>query len=436
VNLSVAMSHDKSVHGHHGKKGVPDADSKSYVSAAAASARAPPKKGGAVGNYVWGKPGVDDLKFSSRALDKDDPNYDSDDEAKLVSSGALQNPHEEFKVSVQTIVKEFFSSEDEMDALKSAQEIGQFDWNYEFVKQAISMSLELSNRERALCSQLISCMCGTVVDLDQIEYAFAILLDRCDDLALDTPEASDLLGTMLARCIVDDCMAPSFLDRCPIPTSQAQNAVAKAKSLLADADNHGHKRLETIWGASAVHHVKTLKKSFTSILKEFIVSLDYKEVEQALRELKVADFYFHFVKIAVVTAIENVEKLQQISKLLSFLQKEGLISDQSMKIGLQSAADSLPDIVVDVSPQAREFYFNFLKAGEADGYVSPAFISKVDASTKLAAEKNRDILNKQRDQLLQQTRGKKSPQTVKRSPQTAKKSPQTAKKSPQTAKKN
>ena len=40
---------------------------------------------------------------------------------------------------------------------------------------------------------------------------FDILLQQLNDLSLDTPNASEVLGNFIARAVADDCLPPSYV---------------------------------------------------------------------------------------------------------------------------------------------------------------------------------------------------------------------------------
>ena len=40
---------------------------------------------------------------------------------------------------------------------------------------------------------------------------FDLLLSQLDDLSLDTPDAPEILGNFMARCVADDCLPPAYV---------------------------------------------------------------------------------------------------------------------------------------------------------------------------------------------------------------------------------
>ena len=60
---------------------------------------------------------------------------------------------------------------------------------------------------------------------------FDILLQQLDDLSLDTPNASEILGNFIARAIADDCLPPAYVQK-PSAFDQIQCNVRKTSSIL------------------------------------------------------------------------------------------------------------------------------------------------------------------------------------------------------------
>eukprot|EP01108_Squamamoeba_japonica_P005047 TRINITY_DN3948_c0_g1_i1.p2 TRINITY_DN3948_c0_g1~~TRINITY_DN3948_c0_g1_i1.p2 ORF type:complete len:125 (-),score=57.33 TRINITY_DN3948_c0_g1_i1:447-821(-) len=120
-----------------------------------------------------------------------------------------------------------------------------------------------------------------------IRTGFALLLDRVEDTLLDVPDAASLLGTFLARAVVDDILPPAFLKKAPYNSKAAQAALTRASALLADDTCE---RLEAIWGRAATQSVGKIKESFDDLLQEFVASGDNDEASRCLRELGVPHF--------------------------------------------------------------------------------------------------------------------------------------------------
>ena len=76
---------------------------------------------------------------------------------------------------------------------------------------AIEISMDHKPSHREMISHLISDLYLKVLSQRDIGKAFDILMRQLPDLILDTPDAPDVLGNFMARCIADDCIPPKFL---------------------------------------------------------------------------------------------------------------------------------------------------------------------------------------------------------------------------------
>ena len=64
--------------------------------------------------------------------------------------------------------------------------------------------------------QLHTCNMASVITFMLIVFppthsGFDLLLSQLDDLSLDTPDAPEILGNFMARCVADDCLPPAYI---------------------------------------------------------------------------------------------------------------------------------------------------------------------------------------------------------------------------------
>ena len=64
----------------------------------------------------------------------------------------------DFKKEIATIIEEFFSSEDFTEIGRSLNELDSASFHYEFVKRAITMSMDRKEKERELVSKMFSAL--------------------------------------------------------------------------------------------------------------------------------------------------------------------------------------------------------------------------------------------------------------------------------------
>jgi hypothetical protein len=119
------------------------------------------------------------------------------------------DPQETYKQTCADIINEYFESEDVGEVANSLVELNHSVWkfvdaiyyitfflissnalllckthSYEFVKQAVVLSFDKSNRERELVSYLFSSLYGSVLTSSNLLNGFRILLHRIEDFTL------------------------------------------------------------------------------------------------------------------------------------------------------------------------------------------------------------------------------------------------------------
>jgi len=272
------------------------------------------------------------------------------------------------------------------EVARSIQEQNEPDWVLELVKLAVVKSLEKHDRERDLVSCLLSSLYATVVPANLMAAGFNLILDRMEDLELDTPGAGEIVGTYLARAVVDDILPPSFLTKSEPVTNTGAKAVARAQRLL-DGKNVGQK-LSKVWGVPNKTYSK-FKKSMRMLLQEYMDTGDLVEADRCLRELNVPTFHFQFVKLAVSLALENTEESQRkrISNLLSAFATSDLIVPDHMVSGFQCCVDCIVDLTKDVTPNAATLLLSFIDLAINNGYLPPALKLKAEGEIQKNLEK-------------------------------------------------
>lgn len=169
------------------------------------------KKGGGGGKGTWGKPGSE-LERTHK-LDKRDPNYDSeeaeDGDIVLVASDLLP---QDIIERVSVFVKEFFEHGDTKEVVLSLRELKLPDDALPLVVYSVVQTAMDSRRANCeLASQLLADLYAEYLEEGHYEDGFTKLLSDINDLQLDCPDASHVLGNFMARCVADDCMAPMYL---------------------------------------------------------------------------------------------------------------------------------------------------------------------------------------------------------------------------------
>jgi len=327
-----------------------------------------PKKDGGGGKGTWGKEGSE-YGASSGAVDKHDPNYDSEgDEVPPPTPASVV-----YKAGVANILNEYFLSGDASDVARALTELGHPELHHEFVKSVISRSLDLHDRERELASELLPRVYTHPISSEKIIEGFTALLERLDDLQLDCPQAPEYLSNFLARAVVDDLLPPAFLSPDSADVEIAKETLLQAKNLLSGKS--AAKRVAHIWGPSGGQSVKRIKERCISIIEEYLVSNDIKETDKAIMDLSAPSFHYYFVKKAVQFGLDSKDQdREKIFKLLASLYKSGMISDGNISVGFVNCINVMDDMELD-TPNSKEILGSFIDRSIALGFLTDTTIS-------------------------------------------------------------
>lgn len=343
------------------------------------------KKQGGAGKGKWLELQDGSQHDDSAALDKDDPLYDEADEEQYIlssSGGDVAIGYDEvvekqvygpmltlpeFKLQVADIIREYFDSADSDEVIRSIDEKKCPTYLPQVVKKAISLSLDEGPRERELVSRLLTCLHPTPLSDDDMAAGFTILLESLDDLCIDCPDAKSMVGSFLARAVVDEVLPPAFLS--DLNNDNPGNPVVeRAVSLLSR--EHCTARLEKIWGPGDGRPVAELKKVMDDLLQEYLLSRELDEAAQCVVELKAAHFHHELVKRGVRIAMEQDvtgrENLDAMVALFSFLVKNAILSEYQVAKGLARLKKTLDDLTLDI-PTASDMLQEFeVMARESD----------------------------------------------------------------------
>lgn len=322
-----------------------------------------PKKGGAGGKGTWGKGGLDDLitdKISSK-----DPNYNSDEEGEGVVLHDI--PVALPELPELRILSEFFI---EADNAEVARQIKESNINpVDFVRRAVYHGMDHQPYERELVSTLLSYLYGNSITSDQFVEGFQTAINKLDDHILDIPLADEMLGKFIARAIVDEIIPPSFLKSSFVDTKLTNNAITLAANLINDP--HRSRKLEHIWGPGDLLSVKRLKIEVHHIIDEFVTTGDKNEADRCVRKLNAPNFHSQLVRYAIRAAIESKTDANRnkITELLSFLSKEGLLSQDHVNRGFKQFSDQVEDVILDV-PSAKVIFEDIVQSSQSSGLLS------------------------------------------------------------------
>lgn len=322
------------------------------------------KKDGAGGKHTWGAPGSE---LISSELEDRDPNYDPEnDDVKLVVLYPDLSK-EELDKAVLDVIKEYLECGDVDEVITSLNEMGLHpnDINlhprlkHTLVEMAVTVGMERHAPQREMISCLVSDATGKkYISQDHVKNGFDALLRNLNDLVLDTPDASEMLGKFIARAVADDALPPIFVKKyvgnLDIDCKYAITALRKAETLLSMP--HGIVRLDNVWGEGGGNRPSVeLKERIILLLKEFISSNDQQEAVRCLRELDVPHFHHEVVFQAsmIVFQVPSAINLERMTTLIKYMVSSNIVTPDCLLRGLERLIYELPDIHLDCPGAGR-----------------------------------------------------------------------------------
>jgi len=205
---------------------------------------------------------------------------------------------------------------------------------------------------------------------EEMEVGFQVLLDSIEDLVIDIPDAKAMVGSFLARAVVDEVLAPAFLSN-RNNTHPGDCVVEKAVSLLSR--EHCTARLEKVWGPGDGRPVSELKEVMDQLLKEYLLSRELDEAASCVRELKASHFHHELVKRGVKIAMEQSKPsesspLDAMAALFKFLVNNSIVSEYQVAKGVSRLRKNVSDLQLDV-PEAPKMLDEFEGRARDGGFL-------------------------------------------------------------------
>jgi len=344
------------------------------------------KKQGGAGKGKWSD--IDqDYDYETEPLDKDDPLYEDDavDSSYILSSAPVDVNGDnktgydsvaskpifgpmltlsEFKIRVTECLREYFNSVDVEEFILSVQEMKCKEYHPEVVKRAVSLSCDEGPRERELTSRLLSSIQPSLLSDDDMEEGFENILNSLEDLEIDIPDAKGMIGSFLARAVVDEVLPPAFVSS---RSFEEDSVLDVAMKLLSR--EHCTARLERVWGPGDGRPVQELKNCLDQLLKEYLLSRELDEAARCVKELNAPHFHHELLKRGLTIAMEedgaqhgasthSDPSIDAMAALFAFLVRNAIVSEFQVAKGLSRVKKIIADITLDV-PEAPEMLKEF-----------------------------------------------------------------------------
>lgn len=256
------------------------------------------------------------------------------------------------KAKIGELLKEYVVSGDKAEACRCIRELNMPFFHHEVVKNALTRAMEeRNNGENRLFELLKETANEGLVSSSQVTKGFSRLVDLIDDLALDIPNAKDLLQAYTARATSEGWLEKSFAKTVKgLVNGEGTAEPGEAKTL----QNYKHKSVE--------------------IVQEFFESGDTEEVSHSLEELAFPDLLHLFVKKLITLAMDRKHREKEMaSGLLSALYPEVLPSDQ-IEAAFTNLLNSVEDLALDIPLAANELAL-FIARAVVDDILAPLFLT-------------------------------------------------------------
>lgn len=322
-------------------------------------------------DFILVSEGVEALTVNGKPdLSKVHSYYDEELERIVIGPAMILS---EFKRQVCDILNEYFESEDLEEVEDRISELNSPEYHYEFVKRAISLSLDRKERERELVSRLLSELYPRMITSEHIAKGFERLFEMQEDLLLDIPSASKDLEAFLVRAVIDEILPPKFLSD-PFIAGLGGDIVICARNLLSR--EHVGAKIQRVWGPGDGRPVDELKIAIDQLLEEYLISQNLDEASNCVKELAVEQFHHELVKRAVTCALDKTDSDRTaMSSLLAYLVATEVVSEKQMSKGFDRLYGRIDDLCLDV-PNAPKFLSAFVEQAQSDGCLPKDYTPK------------------------------------------------------------
>ncbi|KAF6777049.1 hypothetical protein AHF37_04084 [Paragonimus kellicotti] len=160
-------------------------------------------------------------------LDHHDPDYDSDNEDPVTFESLSPSlTDEEFERTFISLMNEFFIHGKTEEVLVALTELNLAAHQRRRLPYlAITMALQHKQTQCELTSELLSDLCGKVINQAHVQQGFALVLNELGELTIDFPKASEHVGRFIARAMADDILPPKFIEFQKLALSQLPTPV-------------------------------------------------------------------------------------------------------------------------------------------------------------------------------------------------------------------
>lgn len=346
-------------------------------------------------------------------IDEKDPNYDSEDEnagdyilQELPPSPQAKKPQppsrtrvssfghdadlstdlplhwtlEQFQKQVKAVMMEYFVSLELKETIRTLKELlSDCPTPDELVVIVVRMALDDNKRQTLVRDVLynLSSACnlrdgGAAGALDHAAFirGFEKLVCTWGDLAIDAPNAPDVLVGFIYGAVVAGFLHQSFLSRLPEDLLNVALKNAEPETIYGS-------ELQAVLGG-VVEGLHSFKKTVCRSLEEYFTALNTSEVEIYLQELDKPEFHHEVVKKVTslsFTGSDPMIRRDQALTLLVHLSETDVLTKDDLQWGVTRILGQLDDLSLDC-PKVNALATDFCSGLLMDELVSISFLRR------------------------------------------------------------
>jgi len=136
--------------------------------------------------------------------------------------------------------------------------------------------------------------------------------------------------------------------------------------------------------SDAAFNDEDLEERVSSILRDYLSSLDYNDAESTVKELKSSSSsaMSKLVEVGIVLSLEKDEKEREIIwKFYTTLFTNGILFQDNFVQGFRAILESLKDLEVDI-PFAPKLVGKFIGQAVNDKCINPTYLEGIDEKVK------------------------------------------------------
>jgi len=273
-----------------------------------------------------------------------------------------------FQDQGKTLLREYFVSHSLDDAVAAVREL-LMDCPSEADEFGVLAIRAAVDRDEAAQKALVDLLSGLrrseVLDDPALVRSFEKLFCTWEDIAIDAPNAPEVLIGLLNCCITGQLVEQSLLTKLPENLLNAGRAKA------------GPEFAEML--AKVAEALSTFKKQAARALEEYWVSLNVNEVQTFLQELNMQAYHHEFVKKAIIMSFSQKdsgpEAREATVAMFEQLTSAGVLSKDDLQWGLTRLLAQLDDQALD-NPHCVDQATDFAASMVAGELVSVPFLRR------------------------------------------------------------